>query len=68
MKLSARNQYEGTVVNVEVGPVSSKVVLDIGGGKTISSTISTDSFKDLDINKGDKLVAIVKATSVILGK
>ncbi len=68
MKLSARNQYEGTVVNVEVGPVSSKVVLDIGGGKTISSTISTDSFKELDIKAGDKLVAIVKATSVILGK
>ncbi|ADU27105.1 TOBE domain-containing protein [Ethanoligenens harbinense] len=68
MKLSARNQYEGTVVNVEVGPVSSKVVLDIGGGKTISSTISTDSFKELDIKKGDTLVAIVKATSVILGK
>lgn len=68
MKLSARNQYEGTVIEMEVGPVSTKVTLNIGDGKTMSSTISTDACKDLDIKKGDKLVAIVKATSVILGK
>lgn len=68
MKLSARNQYEGTVVDIETGPVSTKVKLDIGGGKSMSSTISTDAYNELDIKKGDKLVAIVKATSVILGK
>lgn len=68
MKLSARNQYEGTVIDLEIGPVSTKVTLDIGAGKTMSSTISTDACKDLDIKMGDKLVAIIKASSVILGK
>ncbi|MFA9378651.1 MAG: molybdopterin-binding protein [Lachnotalea sp.] len=67
MKISARNQIKGTVVSVEEGSVNAIVVLDIGGGNKMSSTVSIASVKELGIEVGKEAFAIVKATSVMLG-
>ncbi|MBD5167133.1 MAG: TOBE domain-containing protein [Helicobacter sp.] len=67
MKISARNQIKGKVVKVEKGAVNAIVKLDIGGGNVISATVSLESIKELGIKEGKKAVAIIKATSVILG-
>lgn len=67
MKLSARNQFKGKVTRVEEGAVNAMVVLDIGDGKKITSTISMDALRDLGIKVGSEATAIIKATSVILG-
>ena len=64
--LSARNQFEGTVVEVKTGAVMSEVVLDIGGGKRIVSLISASSAKRLRLKKGSPAVAVIKATEVIV--
>lgn len=67
MKISARNQLKGKVVKVEKGAVNAIVKLDIGGGNMISATVSLESIKELGIKEGKKAVAIIKATSVMLG-
>jgi molybdopterin-binding protein len=64
--LSARNQFQGTVVSVKHGAVMSEVVIDIGGGHEIVSLISVSSAKRLKLKKGKTAVAIIKATEVIV--
>jgi molybdopterin-binding protein len=67
MKLSARNQLKGKVINVEEGLITSKVVLDLGNGNTISSIISKEAIADLGLKEGVEAVAIIKSTEVIIG-
>lgn len=57
MKLSARNQLKGTIVKVEEGLITSKVILDLGNGNTISAIISKDAIADLELQPGKKAFA-----------
>jgi molybdopterin-binding protein len=66
MKLSARNMLKGTVKEVELGTVNCVVKVDIGG-QVISSMITLDACRDLDIKVGSEVYAIIKSSSVILG-
>ena len=68
MKLSARNQLKGKVVEVKDGAIMSQVHLDIGGGNIITALIGKDSVADLGLKVGDAAVAIIKSTEVIIGK
>lgn len=68
MKLSARNQLKGKVAGIDKGPVSSKVKIDVGNGLTITSTVTTETVEDLGLATGDEVVAIIKASDVIIGK
>ena len=67
MKFSARNQLEGTVKSVKQGPVSTEVVIDVNGVEVVSS-ITTGSAEALGLKVGDKAFAIIKASSVMVGK
>ncbi len=67
MKLSARNQLKGTVVEIKKGAVNGIVILDIGGGNKISSTISMASIEELGLEVGKEAYEIIKATSVMVG-
>ena len=40
MKLSARNQLKGTVVEIQDGAVNGIVKIDLGGGNVISAVIT----------------------------
>lgn len=66
MRLSARNQIRGKVLEVKEGAVEAQVVLDIGGGHTMVSVITMDSLKNLGIKVGGEAIAVVKADSVML--
>lgn len=44
----------------------SEVVIDIGGGHRIVSLISVSSAKRLKLKKGSPVVAVIKATEVIV--
>jgi len=68
MKLSTRNQIKGTVIEVVKGTVAAKVRIDIGGGNTITSTITVDAVNDLKLEKGDQVTALIKASSIMIGK
>jgi molybdate transport system regulatory protein len=67
IRLSARNQLQGTVAAVAPGAVNAEVVLDLDGGGSIAATIALDSLKSLGLAKGNRATAIFKASSVILG-
>lgn len=67
MKLSARNMLKGTVTEIEMGSVNVVVKLDLGGGQILSSMITMDACKDLDLKIGDEAFAIIKSSNVILG-
>ncbi len=67
MKLSARNQLKGKIINIQEGAVNSIVTLDIGGGNIITSTISCNAVKELGLEVGEDAYAVIKATSVMIG-
>ncbi len=67
MKLSARNQLKGTVVEIQSGAVNGIVKLDIGGGNIISSVITMSSINELGLKTGDTAFAVIKASNVMIG-
>lgn len=67
MKLSARNQLKGKIVEVTEGAVNGTVKIDIGGGNVISSVITNASIKELGLAAGKEAYAIVKASNVMIG-
>jgi molybdopterin-binding protein len=68
MKLSARNVIKGTVVDVKEGMVMAKVKVDIGNGNVITSLISTEAVKELEVKVGEEIQLLIKATSVMLAR
>jgi molybdopterin-binding protein len=68
MKLSARNQIKGTVIEVFKGQTIAHVRLDVGNGIIITSSITNEAVDDLALKRGDAAVAIIKASDVLIGK
>jgi len=67
MQISARNQLNATVKDIIKGPVSTEVVLEVGG-QTMAASITTTSANNLNLNIGDNVIALVKASSVMIMK
>ncbi|MBN9149780.1 TOBE domain-containing protein [Nitrobacter sp.] len=65
-KTSARNCVRGTVNRCETSDVSAEVVLDIGGGKTLTSSITSHSAKSLGLSRGKSAFALFDAAHVIV--
>ncbi len=67
MKLCARNQIKGKVLEIRKGGVNCSVVLDIGNGQTITATNSLAGIEELGLKVGDEAYAVFKAISVMVG-
>jgi molybdopterin-binding protein len=68
MKLSARNQLKGKVLEVRKGTTTSHVRIDVGHGTVMTASITNEAVEDLKLKKGDKAIAIIKASDIIVGK
>jgi molybdopterin-binding protein len=68
MKLSARNQLQGTIVEVRKGQTTAHVRIDIGHGVTVTASITNEAVDDLKLAVGDKATAVIKASDVMVGK
>jgi len=68
LKISARNCLKGTVESVDDGVVTSKVKIKIEAPFTVTAVITKEAVKELGLKKGDNAFAIIKSTSVMLGK
>ncbi len=66
MKLSARNQISGTVIEVRKGQTTAHVRIDIGNGMIITSSITNDAVDDLGLKVGDNAIAVIKASDVMV--
>jgi molybdopterin-binding protein len=67
MKLSARNQLKGRIVEVTKGATTSHVRLDIGGGVIITASITNEAVVDLGLKSGTEAWAVIKASDVMIG-
>jgi len=67
-RLSARNRLKAKIVEVLKGPITSEVKMKLGGGGHLTSIISNEAVDDLDLEVGDEVEAIIKATEVIIAK
>jgi molybdate transport system regulatory protein len=67
MQLSARNVWLGEVANIEVGAVNSVVTTRLKGGDIVTSVITDNSVKRLELSPGKEVLVIVKASNVLLG-
>jgi molybdopterin-binding protein len=58
MKLSARNQLKGKIVNVVTGRTTAHVRVDIGKN-IITSSITKEAVDDLGLTIGDEVTAVI---------
>lgn len=68
MKLGARNQLQGKVVEIKRGTVMCQVKVEIAGGARMESVMTLDSLDELGINVGDTVKLAVKAVNVMIVK
>src|SRR5260370_20195629 len=66
MRLSARNKINATVTGITKGEATANVSLDAGGIRLVAS-ITVEAAEELGLAEGSQVVAIVKASDVILG-
>jgi len=66
MRISARNQIKGTVIEVKKGATTSHVRVDIGNGQTVTSSITNEAVDELGIKAKDKVTVVVKASDVMI--
>jgi len=66
MKISARNQLKGKIIEVKKGATTAHVRIDVGG-QIITASITNESADELKLEKGKTAYAIIKATSVMVG-
>jgi molybdopterin-binding protein len=67
VKLSARNQLQGTVTGVKTGAVMAEIEVAVDAGEVVA-TITDTSRANLDVKEGDRVTVIIKSTEVMIGK
>ena len=66
MRISARNQLKGTVVEVTEGATTSHVRVDIGTGKIVTASITNEAVDDLGIKAKGNVTVVIKASDVMI--
>lgn len=67
LRTSARNQLPGKIVAVKLGNVMAQIDIQVGDHRVVAA-ITRDSAEELELREGDEVVAIIKATEVMVGK
>jgi molybdopterin-binding protein len=65
MKISARNQLKGKIVEVKKGTTTAHVKIDIGG-QTVTAAITNESVDQLKLAVGQAAYAVIKASDVMV--
>lgn len=66
LRTSARNRLCGVVVRCQEGAVNAEVVVELPGGKLVTSIVTNDSVHSLGLEVGVRACALIKASHIIL--
>ena len=64
-QVSGRNQLVGRVIEVKISGLLAKVVLEIGDQR-ITSIITSDAAREMQLRKGQTVAALMKSTEVMI--
>lgn len=63
--VSGRNQLVGKIIEVKISGLLAQVVLEIGDQK-ITSIITSDAVREMQLRKGQTAAALIKSTEVMI--
>ncbi|UCZ76519.1 TOBE domain-containing protein [Dickeya zeae] len=66
LNFSARNQFSGTVSRIVDGAVNATVHITTTKGLKLTASVTNDSVQEMGLYAGSAVIALVKASSVIL--
>ena len=64
-KISGRNQLVGRVTDIQVSGLMAQVSLSIGG-QHITAVITADAVREMRLQKGQTVAALIKSTEVMI--
>ena len=67
LPLSARNQFKARILDIDTGAVNTIVTLRGLGGNIIHSTVSNRAAEQLELERGETVLVVIKASSVMVG-
>jgi molybdopterin-binding protein len=65
-QVSARNRFSGTVRDVKIEGLMAQVEVVVTEPAVLTAIVTADSANELGIKRGDNIVAVIKATSVMV--
>jgi molybdopterin-binding protein len=67
MSISARNKLKGKVSEIKLGDVMAEITIRVGQN-IVDAIITRRSAEELKLKKGDSVIAVIKATEVMVSK
>jgi molybdopterin-binding protein len=66
MRLSARNQFKGKILEVKIGATTSHVRVEIASGQVVTSSITNEAVDELGLKAGMTATVVIKASDVMI--
>jgi len=66
MRLSARNQIKGKILDVKKGATTSHVRVEIAPGKVVMASITNEAIDELGLQAGANATVVIKASDVMI--
>jgi molybdopterin-binding protein len=66
MRISARNQIKGKILEVKKGATTSHVRVEIAPGQVVTSSITNEAVEDLGLKAGGNAIVVIKASDVMI--
>jgi molybdopterin-binding protein len=66
MRISARNQIKGKILEVKKGATTSHVRVEIAPGQVVTASITNEAVEDLGLKQGQTAIVVIKASDVMI--
>lgn len=66
MRISARNQIKGRIIDLKKGATTAHLHVDIGNGQIVTSAITNEAVDELSLKVDSAVIVVVKASDVMI--